>query len=112
MQTSTNKTLKVTFDSQPVAFPVEIVRIRPAGDALESLQQTLLAAHLKEVSDPMEAVWMKRAAVDATALAFSQPFPTLFLPELLAEKVSAARQYLSRQAQVRQKSPHLLQLAA
>ena len=112
MQTATTQTLKVNFDSQAVAFPVEIVRIRPAGDALESLQQTLLAAHLKEVADPMQAVWLRRAAAEATALAFSQPFPTLFLPELLAEKVSAARQYLSRQEQVRQKSPDLLQLAA
>src|SRR5262245_31466317 len=45
--------------------------------------------------------WLVRGAVgEAEALAWSTPYPMLFLPELVEEKVAAARTYASRQESI------------
>jgi len=44
---------------------------------------------------------LRLAAIEAEALAWLTPFPHLFLPVLLEEKLDAARQYVTRQDQVR-----------
>lgn len=43
---------------------------------------------------------VKRAATDAEALAWSTPYPLLFLPALMEEKVEGARLWLSRQREI------------
>ena len=43
---------------------------------------------------------VKQAATDAEALAWSTPYPLLFLPVLMEEKVEGARLWMSRQREV------------
>lgn len=49
----------------------------------------------------------KQAATEAEALAWSTPYPLLFLPVLMEEKVEGARRWVKRQREIleRQKAP-------
>lgn len=75
--------------------------IHPGGMSLRALQQRLLARELCWVHDRLLAECLARAADEALALAWTTPYPGLFLPGLLDEKCAEARQYCVREAQIR-----------
>jgi hypothetical protein len=67
----------------------------------------LLDAALPKIGDQGQLRLLRLAAGEAEALAWSTPFPHLFLPVLLDEKLDAVRRYLARQAGFRrQVTPH------
>lgn len=79
---------------------------------LGELKERLLEEHLSG-DDPPEA-WprVRWAAEEAASLAWASPFPLLVLPELVKEKVAAARAQAERQARIWRQSTALLAEAA
>jgi hypothetical protein len=61
----------------------------------------LLAMALPTIGDPDHLKLLRLAAVEAEALAWLTPFPHLFLPVLLEEKLATARRYVAHQERVR-----------
>lgn len=118
-----NKTEKIRTRFGPqVAFPLRLKPIDPnrgyqsvmgARDAkvikltapargaaeteLDSLKDKLLRPLIEKTSDEQAEAALRRAGTEAAALAWTTPFPLLFLPALLAEKVDRAEQHLARQ---------------
>jgi hypothetical protein len=82
---------------------------RPAApeDALEQLKKRLLAEVLSDSPAPLPRAAIRRAANEATALAWLTPYPLLFLPGLLQEKAQTAVAQARRQQWVRAQSPKL-----
>lgn len=71
---------------------------RGAAEAeLDRLKERLLLPLIEKTSDQHAEASLRRAGTEAAALAWTTPFPLLFLPELLDEKVDKARQHLARQ---------------
>jgi hypothetical protein len=64
---------------------------------LDSLKERLLRPLLEQNGDQQAEVALRRAGTEAAALAWTTPFPLLFLPALLDEKVDKAREHLTRQ---------------
>jgi hypothetical protein len=64
---------------------------------LDSFKERLLRPVLETSSDQRAEDALRRAGTEAAALAWTTPFPLLFLPALLDEKVDNARQHLARQ---------------
>src|SRR5258708_1450409 len=60
----------------------------------------IIQKRVGEVKDMLPEPLVRRAVMDAEALAWSTPFPLLFLPALVEEKVSTAREWADRQQQV------------
>lgn len=79
---------------------------------LESLKTRLLRHHVLHAPDMSLIPAIRRAAHEATSLAWLTPFPLLALPTLLDEKVREAMQIAWRQEQIRLQSQELLSLAA
>ena len=73
-----------------------------AETELDRLKERLLRP-LIETSDQHAEASLRRAGTEAAALAWTTPFPLLFLPELLDEKVDKARQHLARQKTILQR---------
>ena len=101
----------------PTAFgPDTRFEIRPVGpqpnleERFEELKDVLLARRLEEIWEPELDDSVRRAAHEASALAWVTPFPLLFFPGLFDEKVDAALSIAQRQAEVRQRSQELLAL--
>lgn len=67
---------------------------------LDSLKEKLLRPLIEETSDQHAEAALRRAGTEAAALAWTTPFPLLFLPALLAEKVARAEQHLARQKKI------------
>jgi hypothetical protein len=65
---------------------------------LSDLKRQLLEKALLATIDPWQLRLLRLAAVEAEALAWLTPFPHLFLPVLLDEKLDAAKRYIARQA--------------
>jgi hypothetical protein len=82
----------------------------PAGqeNGLEKLKSALLTQALEHVWDAELNSSIRRAANEAAAVAWVNPFPLLVLPVLFEEKVDAAVRHLERQAEIRQRSRALL----
>jgi hypothetical protein len=78
---------------------------------LEELKARLLKPLIDEAKDPADAAPLRLAANEAAGLAWFTPFPLLFLPALLEEKVYAAQRQEARQRQIREKTESLLDLA-
>jgi hypothetical protein len=74
---------------------------RQAERKLSKLRKRLFEASLPEVGDPAKLRLFRLAAGEAEALAWLTPFPHLFLPVLLEEKLDAAKQYVTRQGNAR-----------
>ena len=88
--------------------PVVTVPFRATlNDALDRLKDRLLHELLRETPEPELNPVLRRAANEATALAWTTPFPLLFLPALLEEKADAARRYARRQAGLWKRSGEL-----
>lgn len=68
-----------------------------AETELDSLKDKLLRPLIEKTSDGRAETALRRAGTEAAALAWTTPFPLLFLPALLDEKVDRAEQHLARQ---------------
>jgi hypothetical protein len=76
---------------------------------LEQLKARLLGPLLNESTDPALGEPLRRAANEAASLAWFTPFPLLFLPALLEEKVHAAQRQEARQRRIRQQTEALVE---
>src|SRR5262245_56799829 len=78
--------------------------VRGAAEAkLDSLKEQLLQPLMEKTSDQDAEAALRRAGTEAAALAWTTPFPLLFLPALLDEKVDRAERYLARQKSILQR---------
>ena len=68
-----------------------------AETEIDGLKERLLQPLLEKNGDQQAEAALRRAGTEAAALAWTTPFPLLFLPALLAEKVDRAEQHLARQ---------------
>lgn len=84
---------------------------RESLPALDALKRRLLEAHLGRADKSLHS-WLRRAADDAVSLAWTQPFPWLFLPDLLDEKAEQARRAAQFQQSVLERGPSWTSLAA
>jgi hypothetical protein len=95
-------------------FVVEPVPAAPFWAAhenrFENLKARLLAERLAEVWEPEATGLVRRAANEASAVAWLTPFPLLVFPVLFEEKAEAAVVVAARQQEVRQRSRELLAL--
>lgn len=96
-------------------------RMKPASGRLgrsgqteefERLKERLLSEELNKVTTTKAGPALRRAALDAAAVAWTTPYPLLVLPELLREKAATAHAYVDRQETVLRRSQILLSLAA
>ena len=69
-----------------------------AETELERLKDLLLREWLNAAPDPALYAPLRRASNEATALAWTTPYPLLVLPELFREKAEAAKRYTRKQA--------------
>ena len=76
--------------------------------ALEQFKHRLLQELLARMSRPEFNPVLRRAANEAASLAWTTPFPLLFLPALLEEKAARAVEQHQRQTHVRKRSRLLL----
>lgn len=108
----TNRQVPARF-ARDVRFDVKTTpfRAEQTGE-LEQLKNRLLKQLLDEAPDADQVLLLRRAANEAAALAWITRFPLLLFPELLQEKIRAARRQCERQARVRQRSRKLLLEAA
>ncbi len=67
-----------------------------AGRQLSGFKKRLLDTALPNIGNPGQLRLLRLAADEAEALASLTPFPLLVLPELLREKLDAARRYVER----------------
>ncbi len=79
---------------------------------LEFLKTRLLRSHVLNAPDMSLIPAIRRAAHEATALAWLTPFPLLALPTLFDEKVKEAMHIAGQQERIRLQSQDLLALAA
>jgi hypothetical protein len=71
---------------------------------LERLKNRLLAQTLNELAVPEAGGFVRRAAIEAAALAWETRFPLLVFPGLFEEKTQTALLQTERQASVRRRS--------
>ena len=76
---------------------------------LEQLKARLLGPLLNAAADPVQSAPLRQAANEAAGLAWFTPFPLLFFPALLEEKIYAAQRQEARQRQIRRQSETLLE---
>jgi hypothetical protein len=79
---------------------------------LEQLKDRLLRSVLTDAASPTLKAPFRRAANEAASLAWFTPFPLLFFPALLEEKVYAAQRQQARQRLIRKRTEGLLLKAA
>ncbi len=75
---------------------------------LEALKERLLRRYLEDPRTGDLAERLRWAAADAASLAWATAFPLLVLPELVEEKLEAARRQAARQERIRRRSAALL----
>jgi hypothetical protein len=78
---------------------------------LERLKSRLLKHLLDQTENPQLFAPLRRAANEAAGLAWFTPFPLLFFPALLEEKVRVVQKQDARQHYVRERSQELLETA-
>jgi hypothetical protein len=112
MKTQTTR-LPARF-ARPTRFQVRPrVLTRAEREArLGELKDRLLRLHLAEAESSELVPIVRRATEDAASLAWATPYPLLVLPELLEEKVAAARIQAARQNQIRRRTAALFAEAA
>jgi len=88
--------------------PTPVATFRATREAeFERFKETLLRHALRSAEDAELYASLRRAANEAAALAWTTPFPLLFLPALFEEKTLAARHHTARQRSVRVRSREL-----
>jgi hypothetical protein len=80
----------------------------PVESELEQLKERLLEPLLTATADQAQSVPLRLAANEAAGLAWFTPFPLLFFPALLEEKIYAAQRQEARQQQIHQRTQGLL----
>jgi hypothetical protein len=75
------------------------------------LKVRLLAPLLAKANETAENAPLKLAANEAAGLAWFTPFPLLFFPALLEEKIYAVQRQEARQRKIRQQTEGLLEEA-
>jgi hypothetical protein len=113
--------MKTTVNLVPTKFarntrfqvaPVTTVPFRGSQDTqLEQLKATLLRQILAGDVTADLNVRLRRAANEAAALAWLEPYPLLVFPTLLEEKAQVARKQQAKQKRVYQRSRRLLDAA-
>jgi hypothetical protein len=94
------------------AEPSPITPQRGATEAeLEELKKRLLQPLLSRAADATQATPLQHAANEAAGLAWFTPFPLLFFPALLEEKVYAAERQEARQRCILARTGNLLEKA-
>ncbi|MHB1309553.1 MAG: hypothetical protein ACYDC1_01140 [Limisphaerales bacterium] len=100
----------------PTRFRVKPNATRSGRTALnakfEGLKNRLIEQHLAEAADEHLGPALRRAAMDAAALAWVTAVPLLVLPELLQEKAVDARRRTARQAAILRRTRKLMGAAA
>jgi hypothetical protein len=96
----------IRFEIKPIPFRAT------QTTALDDLKERLLRERLAAVLDPEQNALLRRAANEAAALVWLEPFPLLLFPTLLEEKARAALRQRRRQARIRRRSRNLLLNAA
>jgi len=92
------------FDLEPHFAPliVQHLQIR-----FESLKKRLLQPVLTAAPDPGLRRQLRLAANEAAAVAWTTPFPLLFLPALLEEKAVEVHAYVARQQGLSEGMPRM-----
>ena len=78
---------------------------RACRAAVARLGRQFLAELAGEYKSSLPGQWLEGALAEAEAVAWSTPFPLLFLPELAREKAHNARQWAERQQEILQAAP-------
>jgi hypothetical protein len=110
--------MKMNYKTVPTRFgPETRFELRPGPPApfrvteeneLERLKSRLLASRVRELSNPLHNAYARRAANEASALAWVTPYPLLVFPALFDEKLTLALLQAERQTAIRQRSLELL----
>jgi hypothetical protein len=79
--------------------------VRACRAAVNGMGKQFLAELAGEYKSSLPGQWLERAFADAEAVAWSTPYPLLFLPELAREKVHNVRRWAERQQQILQATP-------
>jgi hypothetical protein len=94
--------------------PVQRPKADYGGESreLEQLKARLLEAQLAADREVTTHAWLRQAANEAAALAWSTEYPALVLPELMEEKRASALTQAARQQKVTMRSRATWSLAA
>ena len=99
---NTRKQMNLSGNGEAGAGPLEksmqVCRHMAAkcGELRDRLMQRIAIELRGGVSEPL----VRRAVIEAEALANTTPFPLLFLPALAEEKVRSVRQWTGRQREI------------
>jgi hypothetical protein len=104
-------TIRATRTSTPTGA-VQAASASQAPSHLDVLHDRLLAAALRRNATPSLVPGIRRAAQEAAAIAWLQPFPLLAFPGLFEEALHAARRRHHRQNLIRSRSEEWLGLAS
>jgi hypothetical protein len=105
--TTENQTKSVRISVQnktPFAGTVEVCRNLAAK--FNRLKGHVMQKLAGEFSKGISGRLLERAVGEAEALAWSTPYPLLFLPVLAEEKVLSARQWAEHQRQILERQKH------
>jgi hypothetical protein len=96
------------FEVKPAlpATPFRVAR----ENRFEELKKRLVAQKLDDLWEEEGIAHVRRAANEATALAWTTEHPLLFFPGLFEEKIQSACQVASRQGEVRARTRELVSL--
>jgi hypothetical protein len=112
MNTTFNLPTKFARNTRFAVAPVTTVPFRGHQDTdLEQLKARLLKQLLAGDVTADLNVRLRRAANEAAALAWLEPYPLLVFPGLLEEKARVASKQVSKQRKVYQRSRRLLDAA-
>lgn len=112
MNTTTNLPTKFARNTRFQVNPVTTVPFRGTQDTeLEQLKARLLRQLLTGDVTADVNVRLRRAANEAAALAWLEPYPLLVFPTLLEEKAGAVAKQVAKQRKVYQRSRRLLDVA-
>jgi hypothetical protein len=113
MNTTLNLTTKFARNTRFEVNPKTTVPFRGTQDTeLEQLKARLLRQILAGDVTADLNVRLRRAANEAAALAWLEPYPLLVFPTLLEEKARVATKQVAKQRKVYQRSRRLLDAAA
>jgi len=111
MNTTVNLNPKFARNTRFEVNPLTTVPFRAQDAELEQLKARLLRQILAGDVTADLNVRLRRAANEAAALAWLEPYPLLVFPTLLEEKAGTAKKQVAKQRKVYQRSRRLLDVA-
>ncbi len=93
-------------------YDITVPYVRTQEHPLEVLKNRLLREVLSATQEAGLLAPVRRAANEAAALAWMEPFPLLVFPELFAEKILTANSRVRQQRHVRTRTARLLEAFA